>query len=232
MEIYPGAYHLPRYLSTEAQGALAARCREIGSRPAGFYTPRVRNGRSMSIQMVCLGRHWNARTYTYEGNRSDYDGLQVQKLEDDLARLAMRAAADAGMEIDPDVCILNYYPETGKLGLHQDRDEQAEAIQAGIPIVSISVGDDAEFLIGGFHRSEPVIRLVLRSGDGFVMGGPSRLRYHGVSRILPGTGPEGIGVKGRFNLTFRQSFVSSASNPSAKSANATLACRSPLTAVD
>lgn len=204
MEVYPGAFHLSGHLSIEAQVSLVARCREIGGRPAGFYTPRVRNGRSMSIQMVCLGRHWNARTYTYEASRSDYDGLQVQELEDDLAHLARRAAADAGMEIDPDVCILNYYRETGKLGLHQDRDEHPEAIQAGIPIVSISVGDDAEFLLGGFHRSERVIRLVVRSGDAFVMGGPSRLRYHGVSRIMPGTGPAELGLEGRFNLTFRR----------------------------
>ena len=46
--------------------------------------------------------------------------------------------------------------------------------------------------------------LRLESGDAFVFGGPARLRYHGVSRILPGTAPPELGVGGRFNLTFRQ----------------------------
>lgn len=203
-EIYPGAFHLRGYLSIEAQESLAGLCFDIGGREAGFYTPRVRNGRSMSIQMVCLGKHWNARTYAYEEKRSDYDGRPVQEIPDELSSLAKRAAAAAGMGIEPDVCILNFYPDRGKLGLHQDRDEHPDTIAAGIPIVSISVGDDAEFLIGGFHRSEALTRVVLRSGDAFVMGGPSRLRYHGVARIVPGTAPEQLGFQGRLNLTFRQ----------------------------
>jgi len=37
-----------------------------------------------------------------------------------------------------------------------------------------------------------------------VFGGPARLRYHGVSRILPGTAPPALDVQGRFNLTFRE----------------------------
>ena len=44
---------------------------------------------------------------------------------------------------------------------------------------------------------------MLKSGDVLVMGGPSRLRFHGVTRILPGTAPQGTGP-GRINLTFRQ----------------------------
>jgi DNA oxidative demethylase len=38
-----------------------------------------------------------------------------------------------------------------------------------------------------------------------VFGGPARLRYHGVSRIAPGTAPPTLELTGRFNLTFRQS---------------------------
>jgi DNA oxidative demethylase len=47
--------------------------------------------------------------------------------------------------------------------------------------------------------------LMLESGDAFVLGGPARLSYHGVSRILPDTAPAGLAMTGRFNLTFRQS---------------------------
>ena len=95
MEIYPGTIHLSAYLTIEEQKSLMRRCVAIGSQPAGFYTPAVRGGAYMSIKMVCLGRHWNAKTYKYEAIRSDHDGLPVQELPDDLKELARSAAAEA-----------------------------------------------------------------------------------------------------------------------------------------
>ena len=204
MEIYPGTIHLEGFLTVEEQRSLVGRCNEIGSRPAGFYTPAVKTGAYMSIQMVCLGMHWNAKTYTYEATRADFDGLPVQELPEDLRQLARRAASGAGMQIDPDICIMNFYPETAKLGLHQDKDERPETIAAGIPVVSISLGATARFRIGGTSRKEPIKTLLLKSGDAIVFGGPSRLRYHGVSGIIAGTAPPELGVEGRDNLTFRQ----------------------------
>ncbi|MEK6287591.1 MAG: alpha-ketoglutarate-dependent dioxygenase AlkB [Acidobacteriota bacterium] len=204
MDIYPGTIHLGAYLTIEQQKSLVQRCIEIGNQPAGFYTPAVRGGAYMSIKMVCLGRHWNAKTYKYEGVRSDHDGLPVQELPEDLKDLALRAAAEAGMTIEPDICLINCYREHGRLGLHQDKDERPETIETGIPVVSLSLGDSAQFMIGGTKRKDPVKTIILESGDALVMGGPSRLRYHGVSGILAGTAPETLGIQGRFNLNFRQ----------------------------
>ena len=45
---------------------------------------------------------------------------------------------------------------------------------------------------------------LIDQGDAFVFGGPARLRYHGVSRILPHTAPSGLDVDGRYNLTLRR----------------------------
>ena len=158
----------------------------------------------MRVQMVCLGRHWNARTYRYEGTRSDYDGRPSPPLPADLAQLAVRMAQDAGMQLSPDVCILNYYGTTGKMGLHQDKDERPETLDAGVPLVSVSLGDTAKFIMGGVTRKESTVMVPLVSGDGFVFGGRSRMRYHGVTALLPGTGPPELQIAGRFNLTFRQ----------------------------
>ena len=204
IELFPGAIHLSEYLPLREQINLIARCRAVGEQPAGFYTPAVRNGAYMRIQMVCLGLHWNARTYTYGPTRSDHDNLPVQAIPEEWREMAVQLARECGMHITPDVCLLNYYPQSGKLGLHQDKDERPDTIQQGIPIVSISVGDTAKFLIGGTRRKEHVETIYLESGDALVMGGPSRLRYHGVSRILAGTAPSELGMSGRFNLTFRQ----------------------------
>jgi DNA alkylation damage repair protein AlkB len=108
------------------------------------------------------------------------------------------------MEIDADLCILNYYDAGGRMGLHQDKDESERSIAAGLPVVSVSIGDTARFLFGGVRRREPVAALALDSGDAFVFGGPARLRFHGVSRMVPGTAPRELGLSGRFNLTLRQ----------------------------
>jgi alkylated DNA repair protein (DNA oxidative demethylase) len=45
--------------------------------------------------------------------------------------------------------------------------------------------------------------MVLRSGDVVVLGGDSRLRFHGVDRILPGTS-DLVPGGGRINLTLRR----------------------------
>jgi DNA alkylation damage repair protein AlkB len=183
---------------------IAARCLDIDSAQAGFYTPIVRGGHPMSVRMLCLGRHWNARTYTYEDRRSDIDDLPVPALPDDLAALASRIAKDAGFSVRPDLCIVNWYIESSRMGLHQDKDESAGSLTEGLPVISLSIGDTAVFLFGGLRRRDPIDKLHLASGDAFVFGGPARLRYHGVSRVQPGTAPQGLPFKGRLNLTFRK----------------------------
>ena len=204
IELFPGAVHLPGFLPLDAQRTLAERCLAIGTGPAGWYVPTVRGGGKMRVRMVCLGRHWNARTYRYEALRSDHDGRPAPALPADLAALASRVGAAAGMRLSPDVCILNYYGPDGKMGLHQDKDEHPETLVAGVPIVSVSIGDTAKFILGGLTRRDPKTTVLLASGDGFVFGGQSRLRFHGVAALLPCTGPPELGIDGRFNLTFRQ----------------------------
>ena len=204
MELGPGAFHLPHYLSIEWQAALLAQCRALADGDVPAYVPVVRGGGRMHVRMLCLGRHWNAKTYQYESARADFDGLAAPALPDDFRRLATAIAASVGMAIDPDLCILNYYDAEGRMGLHQDKDEGPASIAAGIPVVSVSLGDTARFLFGGLKRREPIEAIQLESGDAFVFGGPARLRYHGVSRITPHTAPTELGITGRFNLTFRQ----------------------------
>jgi len=204
VEIRPGAFHLRRALALDAQGRLAVRCRALLDGAVPGYVPIVRGGGRMRVRMLCLGRHWNGKTYRYEATRSDFDNLPAPPLPDEFRSLAGELARSAGMAIDADICILNYYDADGRMGLHQDKDEGERAIAAGVPVVSVSIGDTARFLIGGTRRREPVETILLESGDAFVFGGPARLCYHGVSRILPGTAPPELSVAGRFNLTFRQ----------------------------
>nr|ADC35816.1 unknown protein [uncultured bacterium 66] len=204
VELAPGAMHLTRYLTLDDQRAIAGTCLDLGAADAGFYTPIVRGEHPMSVCMLCLGRHWNARTYAYEAVRTDADGRPAPPLPAEFVAIARQAAAAAGFTVTPDTCIVNWYGAASRMGLHQDKDESPESIAEGLPVVSFSIGNTARFLLGGLRRRDPLQTLLLESGDAFVFGGPSRLRYHGVTRILAGTAPAGLPFEGRLNLTFRK----------------------------
>ncbi len=197
-----GAVWLKGWLPLDEQRTLVERCRTLID--ASGYVPTVRGGGKMHVRMMCLGRHWNPLTYRYEATRSDHDGLPAPPVPADWRTLAARAAADAGFACAPDICLINFYDGDGRMGVHQDKDESPASIADGAPVVSLSLGDTARFLFGGLKRRDPVEALFLESGDAFVFGGPARLRYHGVSRILAGTAPAALRLDGRFNLTFRQ----------------------------
>jgi alkylated DNA repair protein (DNA oxidative demethylase) len=118
--------------------------------------------------------------------------------------VARKVAREAGVgAFEPDACLVNVYAADGRLSLHRDYDEA----DFKWPIVSFSLGNDAEFLLGGVQRGDRTQSITLRSGDVLVFGGPSRLRYHGVRRIRPGAAPiahPALPPDGRINLTLRR----------------------------
>jgi len=204
VRVAPGAVWLRHWISLDAQRQLVEQCQSLLDGPGGGYVPTVRGGGKMHVQMMCLGRHWNPLTYTYEATRADHDDQPVGPVPPEWVSLASAAALEAGFACTPDICLINSYKADGRMGLHQDKDESATSLEAGLPVVSVSLGDTARFLFGGLRRREPVDSMMLESGDIFVFGGDARLRYHGVSRILPDTAPAALRLAGRINLTFRQ----------------------------
>ncbi|MFD8696598.1 alpha-ketoglutarate-dependent dioxygenase AlkB family protein [Kitasatospora purpeofusca] len=213
----PGAVLLPGWLDAAAQLRLLAACREWALPPAGMHTVRMPTGGTMSVRMVSLGLHWYP--YGYRGLAED--GTPVKPFPSELGALARRAVAEAygatvgggisgiggiggiagAVGYEPDVAIVNHYPHGARMGLHQDRDERADA-----PVVSLSLGDTCVFRLGNTEtRTRPWTDLELRGGDLLVFGGPARFAYHGVVRTLPGTADPALGLTGRLNVTVRQS---------------------------
>ena len=196
------------FLSADEQAAVVDVVRRL---EPGFYIPRTRWGKPMSLQMNCLGRHWSARDYKYHAIRKDVEGLPCAPIPDLLQRLGQRAVVTTGylpeMLIRPfDICIVNLYPGTGsKLGDHIDNSESPESIASGYPVVSISIGASCIFRMGGLNRTDPYEQSTLESGDLVIFGRSRRLAYHGVKKILPGTMPLGLPLAepGRLSLTFR-----------------------------
>ena len=98
----------------------------------------------------------------------------------------------------PECCLVNLYRGGARMGQHQDRDEEAEA-----PVLSVSLGDDALFRVGGTARRDATQSVKLSSGDVLTFGGPARLAYHGIDRVIAGTSTLVQGG-GRINLTLRR----------------------------
>jgi DNA oxidative demethylase len=195
-EIAPGAVHVPGFLDLRRQRELVETCR--GWAPRMRHT-KLPGGGVMSVRTVCLGWHW--LPYRYSRTADDVDGAPVAPFPDWLGALGREAletaCGDAGTYA-PDAALINFYDDQARMGMHQDKEERADA-----PVVSLSIGDTCVFRFGNSEtRGRPYTDLELRSGDLFVFGGPSRWAYHGVPKILPGTSP-GL-LSGRLNLTLRE----------------------------
>ena len=167
---------------------------------APFYVPAMPvSGKALSVRMTnCGGLGWltdKAGGYRYQTTHPD-SGRPWPPIPDDL--LALWAEV-GGYPAPPEACLINYYTAKARLGSHRDADEADMAA----PVVSVSLGDDALFHVGGLRRGDPKERMTLRSGDVVVLGGGARLAYHGIDRILPGTS-DLLAEGGRINLTLRR----------------------------
>jgi alkylated DNA repair protein (DNA oxidative demethylase) len=202
--VAPGAVWVPAWLDAPGQAELLAACRDWARPPAGLRRPRMPNGAPFSTRAVCLGWHWYP--YRYSRTCDDHDGAPVKPFPDLLRRLGHDACAVTGYAPAPlDAAIVNVYDPDAQLGLHQD-DTEGDAVAAGSPVVTISLGDTCQFRFGGTEtRNRPHRDVELASGDLFVFGGPSRLAFHGVPKVRGGTGPTGLGLTGRISVTLRVS---------------------------
>src|SRR2546426_1371154 len=127
MEIAPGAFHLRGYLWMDAQRAIVEQCRALVDGAVPAYVPVVRGGGKMHVRMLCLGRHWNGKTYEYEPTRTDFDNLPAPPLPGNLKALAGEIAASAGMTLHADLCILNYYEADGRMGRSEEHTSELQS---------------------------------------------------------------------------------------------------------
>ncbi|MFI1725234.1 alpha-ketoglutarate-dependent dioxygenase AlkB family protein [Streptomyces sp. NPDC020489] len=200
-EIAPQAVHVPDWLDPPRQRELLDACRAWARPPAGLRTVHTPGGGTMTARQVCLGWHWYP--YGYARTVVDGDGSPVKPFPEWLGELAGNAVRDALGATPPsyDIALINFYDGEARMGMHRDADERSDA-----PVVSLSLGDTCVFRFGNTEtRTRPYTDVELRSGDLFVFGGSSRLAYHGVPRVYPGSAPPELGLTGRLNITLRVS---------------------------
>ena len=194
-----GFRHLPGCLSPGCQAALLGQIRSVLA-AAPFYAPTMpRTGKPFSVRMSNCGLlGWvsdRAGGYRYQAEHP-MTGLPWPPMPPMLLEIWQAAC---GYPHAPEACLVNYYAAGARMGAHRDEDEK----EVRAPVVSISLGDDAVFHIGGLARSDPKQRITLRSGDVVVLGGAARMAYHGIDRIHAGTSTL-LAEGGRLNLTLRR----------------------------
>ena len=190
-----GASLLLGHLDRAEQTAILADVDAIAA-VAPFVHPETRWGKRMSVGITAAGAlGWvsDRRGYRYEPRHPA--GMVWPPIPPSILTVWRRIT---GLSREPDCCLVNRYAPGARMGLHQDRDEAS----FDWPVLSISLGSDALFRIGGTKRGGPTQSVWLRSGDVLILGGAARLAYHGIDRLRPGTStllPDG----GRINLTLR-----------------------------
>jgi len=193
-----GFRYAPGFLDEGGQRALLSALRAVIEEAPLFQPVMPRTGKPFSVRMTNCGPL---------GWVSDIEGYRYQPMHPETNRpwpSMPEILLDAWERLaryphPPEACLVNYYAADARMGLHQDRDEADFAA----PVVSLSLGDEAVFRVGGEKRGDPTRSFRLRSGDAVVLGDEARLAFHGVDRIVGGTSrllQEG----GRFNLTLRR----------------------------
>ena len=190
--------YLPEFLDRDAQAQIVEDLRQAVEQ-APLFTPAMpRTGAPFSVRMTNMG---------ILGWVSDKSGYRYQATHPDTGA-AWPTIPPGIMDIwnrvsnyphPPQACLVNFYVEGAKMGLHQDRDEEDFAA----PVVSISLGDTAVFRVGGIARGGKTQSFKLASGDVVILDGASRLAFHGIDRVIAGTSTL-LKSGGRINLTLRR----------------------------
>jgi alkylated DNA repair protein (DNA oxidative demethylase) len=194
----PGLRCFPGNLTLEAQHQLVETLRAAVAEAPLFIPVMPRTGRPFTVRMTNLGSlGWvsDRAGYRYQPTHPE-TGKPWPPIPDALLTLWRQMS---GYPHDPEACLVNFYNGGAKMGLHRDEDEE----DVSAPVLSVSLGDTAAFRIGGPERGGKTETLKLSSGDVLVMGGASRLCYHGIDRVLAGTSTL-LKDGGRINLTLRR----------------------------
>jgi alkylated DNA repair protein (DNA oxidative demethylase) len=200
MQVLPNGIHwIPGYLDRAAQEALVGDIRAVVAQ-APLYQPQMpRTGKPMSVRMTnCGDLGWvtdKERGYRYQPTHP-VTGQPWPQMPPSLVRIWDELAA---WQAPAQACLVNFYDEAAKMGMHQDRDEE----DLTAPVVSISLGDTCLFRVGEKTREGRTASFKLQSGDAVILSGEGRLAFHGVDRIYPDTSTL-LKKGGRINLTLRR----------------------------
>ena len=194
-----GVHFIPGFLDPQQQAALLDEIREIIALAPLYRATMPKTGKPLSVRMSNCGElGWVCDKdggYRYQ-EKHPVMGRAWPPMPQSLLNIWQNIS---NYKLPPQACLINFYDENARMGMHQDKDEQ----DFNAPVVSLSLGDSCLFRIGSTTRGGRTSSFKLQSGDAIVLGGDSRLAFHGVDKIYPDTS---ILLKngGRVNLTLRR----------------------------
>lgn len=173
------------------------------SKQSPFRRMTLKNGNKMTVEMTNCGEFgWLSDQSGYR--YTHYDPLTAAPWPDmpsGFKDLAIAAASEVGFNsFVPDSCLVNRYHRSTGISLHQDINE----IDFGQPIVSVSLGVSARFILGGLKRCQKQVKTLIHHADVMVWGGVDRKVFHGVMPLQVVQEHSRFGAT-RINLTFRKS---------------------------
>ncbi|KAF6765151.1 hypothetical protein DFP72DRAFT_870249 [Ephemerocybe angulata] len=171
--------------------------------PSATVTPSSPSSLLYKLRWANIGwyYHWGTKQYDFSHGKGEIDQRLRQICKSAVETVQWNEVYEGaeavewegsdpewkswGETYEPDAGIVNFYQSKDTLMAHVDRSEVCKTS----PLVSISLGNAAVFLIGGDTRDTQPVSILLRSGDVVIMSGACRRAYHGVPRILEGTLP-------------------------------------------
>jgi len=218
-----GFVQLCGFVPLDVQQRIIDTLRETGISESGFFAEQFDGIKvSTGAMRMYLGSHWNAVSKQWEPSRGNINGASVAAIPKELSDLYVAAVARANRELNnarnkkrkfqtlPEgkagLAVVNFLPNSSTMQLHQDTQESKASITAGYPVVGICIGEACEFSYSmetpGGAQKPKVVRM--ESGDVYLFGGPSRMLWHGITRIVPRTAPPSLRLQtGRLSITLR-----------------------------
>ncbi|KRY88595.1 Alkylated DNA repair protein alkB -like protein 1 [Trichinella pseudospiralis] len=130
---------------------------------------------------LCAKLRWITFGYHHDWDSKVYSNQERSLIPRELVQLSRIIAGRVGYaDYEPEATIINYYNGKTTMSGHVDTSER----NLDAPLISVSLGQTAIFLIGTSKPSDPPEALVLRSGDIVVMSGPSRVAFHALPRVI------------------------------------------------
>lgn len=146
---------------------------------SGWFSPK----KQLKVLKSCpiWPLRWATLGYHYKWTEREYVSNRKSEFPKDIADLTKIIANIIGFkDFIPEAGITNYYHVGQNISPHVDISEPHK--QA--PLVSVSFGLPAIFLIGTDDLNIKPEAIFIRSGDVLIMSGKSRLAYHAVPAVL------------------------------------------------
>jgi alkylated DNA repair protein (DNA oxidative demethylase) len=167
---------------------------------APFYKPLMpKSGKPFSVEETNFGTlGWisDVRGYRYQPNHP-LTGAPWPPIPGVLLDLWKEVTAFTAL---PECCLVNLYREGAKMGAHQDADEEARDCASRFRVARLRCAVSAS---AGRRAKVRRKRETRRAATCSQFGGPSRMAFHGVDRIVVGSSTLVPGG-GRINLTLRR----------------------------